>query len=512
MIGFKRAAAAAPARPGLKSGSQPAATSPALGQLAAAALPSLTRCDGLVAMATELSETELQRAGPSNDLSCFASSVPTFSFIHLAIAPPLAPMSYRSATDLLTEPGSSRAPECLTLSSSGSAGGCSRFGRPAATRALRQQARQQLQQQAAATVNSESCWPTLRLNPGAERKAAARSTNNNTTEMQCGLSDIQRHSSGGHRTTVITRLTSEMATSGGILDANFEPGQPGQRGLVAGCLQRQRQLAVDSPYAPPDSQQRRASRASKDKLLTDSDSRDAGIGDKRNQPKEGSVIGCMNVFADVMKREFVVLMTDSVIEAFLIEPSQFRAIARRTGCEIEVTRRILNRRVGAHRWVKYLVLTIKGPTCTAIDQCDRLMVKVFPPYKVRKEYLEPAPRTGATADRLGDMRLQTPFGPDPYRPLENTPWKYADWRLFRGMLEPRNLAVEHTIQHVYPEWGTEISNSVEPEHKWEAGRDYAPGLGEADGSGAQRPRQKPQAGGGAAVCGEHLKCWWSCCT
>ncbi|PAA80246.1 hypothetical protein BOX15_Mlig031710g1, partial [Macrostomum lignano] len=209
--------------------------------------------------------------------------------------------------------------------------------------------------------------------------------------------------------------------------------------------------------------------------------------------KEGSVIGCMNVFADVMKREFVVLMTDSVIEAFLIEPSQFRAIARRTGCEIEVTRRILNRRVGAHRWVKYLVLTIKGPTCTAIDQCDRLMVKVFPPYKVRKEYLEPAPvalfvkesypdntqlyfnfqRTGATADRLGDMRLQTPFGPDPYRPLENTPWKYADWRLFRGMLEPRNLAVEHTIQHVYPEWGTEVSNSVEPEHKWELAGDYA---------------------------------------
>uniref|UniRef100_A0A1I8IXZ1 L51_S25_CI-B8 domain-containing protein n=1 Tax=Macrostomum lignano TaxID=282301 RepID=A0A1I8IXZ1_9PLAT len=349
----------------------------------------------------------------SNDLSCFASSVPAFSFLHLAIAPPLAPMSYRSATDLLTEPGSSRAPECLTLSSSGSAGGCSRFGR-------------------------------------------------------CGLSDIQRHSSGGHRTTVITRLTSEMATSGGILDANFViDTQSSNTELSPG--------SQDSADSSPDAS---------------SGSDNWRIG---HLQKEGSVIGCMNVFADVMKREFVVLMTDSVIEAFLIEPSQFRAIARRTGCEIEVTRRILNRRVGAHRWVKYLVLTIKGPTCTAIDQCDRLMVKVFPPYKVRKEYLEPAPvalfvkesypdntqlyfnfqRTGATADRLGDMRLQTPFGPDPYRPLENTPWKYADWRLFRGMLEPRNLAVEHTIQHVYPEWGTEVSNSVEPEHKWELAGDYA---------------------------------------
>uniref|UniRef100_A0A1I8JRP7 Guanylate cyclase domain-containing protein n=1 Tax=Macrostomum lignano TaxID=282301 RepID=A0A1I8JRP7_9PLAT len=275
-------------------------------------------------------------------------------------------------------------------------------------------------------------------------------------KMQCGLSDIQRHSSGGHRTTVITRLTSEMATSGGILDANFViDTQSSNTELSPG--------SQDSADSSPDA-------------------------------SSGS---------DNWRGSFVVLMTDSVIEAFLIEPSQFRAIARRTGCEIEVTRRILNRRVGAHRWVKYLVLTIKGPTCTAIDQCDRLMVKVFPPYKVRKEYLEPAPvalfvkesypdntqlyfnfqRTGATADRLGDMRLQTPFGPDPYRPLlENTPWKYADWRLFRGMLEPRNLAVEHTIQHVYPEWGTEVSNSVEPEHKWELAGRLRAGLGEADGS------------------------------
>uniref|UniRef100_A0A1I8IV63 Arrestin_N domain-containing protein n=1 Tax=Macrostomum lignano TaxID=282301 RepID=A0A1I8IV63_9PLAT len=366
-------------------------------------------------------------------------------------------------------PGSSRAPECLTLSSSGSAGGCSRFGR-------------------VSSLAAGTPGPTAGLSRPPREPCVSR---------RCGLSDIQRHSSGGHRTTVITRLTSEMATSGGILDANFVIDTQSSNTELSPGSQDSADSSPDASSGsdnwrwthptPPDSQQRRASRASKDKLLTDSDSRDAGIGDKRNQPKEGSVIGCMNVFADVMKREFVVLMTDSVIEAFLIEPSQFRAIARRTGCEIEVTRRILNRRVGAHRWVKYLVLTIKGPTCTAIDQCDRLMVKVFPPYKVRKEYLEPAPvalfvkesypdntqlyfnfqRTGATADRLGDMRLQTPFGPDPYRPLENTPWKYADWRLFRGMLEPRNLAVEHTIQHVYPEWGTEISNSVEPEHKWE---------------------------------------------
>ncbi|PAA80247.1 hypothetical protein BOX15_Mlig005673g3, partial [Macrostomum lignano] len=251
----------------------------------------------------------------SNDLSCFASSVPAFSFLHLAIASPLAPMSYRSATDLLTEPGSSRAPECLTLSSSGSAGGCSRFGRvsslagwdpwtnsraqPAATRALRQQARQQPQQQPQQPSTLKAAGRLYDSILAAERKAAARSTNNNTTEMQCGLSDIQRHSNGGHRTTVITRLTSEMATSGGILDANFVIDTQSSNTELSPGSQDSADSSPDASSGsdnwrwthptPPDSQQRRASRASKDKLLTDSDSRDAGIGDQRNQPVGASL-------------------------------------------------------------------------------------------------------------------------------------------------------------------------------------------------------------------------------
>ncbi|PAA71656.1 hypothetical protein BOX15_Mlig012325g1 [Macrostomum lignano] len=155
--------------------------------------------------------------------------------------------------------------------------------------------------------------------------------------------------------------------------------------------------------------------------------------------KEGIVIGCMNVFADVSRKEYIVLLTDQVVEAFLVDPGQFRSIAKRTGCEIEVTRRILNRRIGMYRWVKYLVVTLRGPHLVAIDQCDRLMVKMFPPYKIRKPYPEAAQvalfvkesypdnsdlyfnyqRTGPTCSKVGDLRMQSPFArtrPGPSRP------------------------------------------------------------------------------------------------
>lgn len=55
--------------------------------------------------------------------------------------------------------------------------------------------------------------------------------NNNTSEMPgaatvgagVGLRDVQLHTTrgGGQRTAVITRLASEMATGGGVLDVNF---------------------------------------------------------------------------------------------------------------------------------------------------------------------------------------------------------------------------------------------------------------------------------------------------
>uniref|UniRef100_A0A1I8FAK6 XRN_M domain-containing protein n=1 Tax=Macrostomum lignano TaxID=282301 RepID=A0A1I8FAK6_9PLAT len=329
----------------------------------------------------------------------------------------------------------------------------------------------------------------------AERKAGRPKHNNNTTEMQCGLSDIQRHSSGGHRTP-----------SPGSQDSADSSRTPPAAATTGGGLTRRRQTRSSGG----------ASRASKDKLLTDSDSRDAGIGDKRNQPKEGSVIGCMNVFADVMKREFVLILK-------AIAPLSMPGALV---CEIEVTRRILNRRVGAHRWVKYLVLPSRARPAQPLTSATAahgegvpalqspqgvpgagpggLFVKEFVPGQHPAVLQLPADRRHAR-DRLGDMRLQTPFGPDPYRPLENTPWKYA------GLAPPRNLAVEHTIQHVYPEWGHRVSATAwSRSTKWELAGDYALDLEKRMALERSVRVKNRKLEAEPLFAGEHLKCWWSC--
>uniref|UniRef100_A0A1I8F7J0 C2H2-type domain-containing protein n=1 Tax=Macrostomum lignano TaxID=282301 RepID=A0A1I8F7J0_9PLAT len=175
-----------------------------------------------------------------------------------------------------------------------------------------------------------------------------------------------------------------------------------------------------------------------------------------------------------------------------------------------------------HRWVKYLVLTIKGPTCTAIDQCDRLMVKVFPPYtkSARSTWSRapvpcgPAPRRTAAGRHCG---LQTPFRPGPVQAAGEHAVEVrglaACFRRHAGA--PATWPSSHTIQHVYPEWRHRGQQQRGAGAQVGAGGDYALDLEKRDGpwSAASAVKNR-KLEAEPLFAGEHLKCWWSllhCC-
>ncbi|PAA87551.1 hypothetical protein BOX15_Mlig020950g1 [Macrostomum lignano] len=202
--------------------------------------------------------------------------------------------------------------------------------------------------------------------------------------------------------------------------------------------------------------------------------------------KEGVVIGCMSVFADVHLKEYIVFLSDEMIQAFLVDPGRFRSVANRTKCEIEVTRRILNRRMGRYRWLKYLIVDIRGPSYSAIDQCDKMMSMLFPPYKNRKPYGAPAmvsmflkettpdntdlyfnfQRTGPSQRMYGEIPLRAPFRKTKTRPVETTPWKAVQKRQQWGTLEPKNDRMETVMSHVYPERGGTYTSALDHSIKW----------------------------------------------
>ncbi|PAA46762.1 hypothetical protein BOX15_Mlig012325g4 [Macrostomum lignano] len=402
----------------------------------------------------------------------------------------------------------------------------------------------QERQQAAELERRRSDSNTNNKNPFGQSKAG-------------GLRDIQRHSAEGKQTTIITQFKAAEKNKDGMVDINIimdsesnvsnaressddggttSTSKEGAEGSGAGVSSTDNEDIADDGGGggggggssteddEADQQETPSTSAGEDAaggeggdeggegdgegdaedgepaedLPAPGEEKKADKTDKKklnmgHLDKEGIVIGCMNVFADVSRKEYIVLLTDQVVEAFLVDPGQFRSIAKRTGCEIEVTRRILNRRIGMYRWVKYLVVTLRGPHLVAIDQCDRLMVKMFPPYKIRKPYPEAAQvalfvkesypdnsdlyfnyqRTGPTCSKVGDLRMQSPFGKNPARPIETTQWKQSNPRLLQGILEPRNLPMAISVEHVYPEWGSEKCSFMDESCKWEQAGDLA---------------------------------------
>ncbi|PAA83697.1 hypothetical protein BOX15_Mlig029294g2 [Macrostomum lignano] len=200
--------------------------------------------------------------------------------------------------------------------------------------------------------------------------------------------------------------------------------------------------------------------------------------------KEGVIIGDVDIFAPRMQREFILPVKDSLIEAFLKEPGVFRAICYRTRCQVEVTRRLLNRKlcIGG-RWHKYMIIRIVGPTFKCIENCDTLLQKAVPSYKWRKTYhtaavcrmylREDVPdnaelyfgyqRTGGSSHRFGALKLESPYRQTATRTVGNSPWKFGLFKV--GKLTFSAPAVKLCMKHVYPSLGYQTTSNLEPEYQ-----------------------------------------------
>lgn len=197
--------------------------------------------------------------------------------------------------------------------------------------------------------------------------------------------------------------------------------------------------------------------------------------------KEGIVIGSMDVFAPRIYREYRLEMRDSLVAGFMSDVGIFRSICYRTKCQLEVTRRLLNRKLcTGGRWVKYLILRIVGPSQRAIACCDCLLQKATPAFKQRIEYPKPAfcrlffredipdnsllyngfQRTGGTSNRYGALRLETPYRLTTERTVGNCPWKSGALKV--GKLSFSGSGGHLSMQQVYPGYGYMSTQPVDP--------------------------------------------------
>ncbi|PAA46123.1 hypothetical protein BOX15_Mlig019406g3 [Macrostomum lignano] len=188
--------------------------------------------------------------------------------------------------------------------------------------------------------------------------------------------------------------------------------------------------------------------------------------------KEGIVIGSMDVFAPRVHKEYRLEMKDSLVEGFLKDVGVFRAICYRTKCQLEVTRRLLNKKLcTGGRWVKYLIVRIVGPSLRAINSCDCLLQKAVPAFKSRIEYRKPAfcrmffredipdnanlyynmQRTGGSSNRYGSLKLETPYRITSDRTIGSCPWKSGALKI--GKLSFRGSGGHLCMRQVYPGYG-----------------------------------------------------------
>ncbi|KAA0194282.1 hypothetical protein FBUS_06623 [Fasciolopsis buskii] len=79
--------------------------------------------------------------------------------------------------------------------------------------------------------------------------------------------------------------------------------------------------------------------------------------------------------------------------ANMLSNPQVRSATSKTRCNVEVTRRVLNRRELASQWARYSIVRITGPDDQSISQCNRLLERAVPVYQQRREYPRRAPVT-----------------------------------------------------------------------------------------------------------------------
>ncbi|PAA50815.1 hypothetical protein BOX15_Mlig001515g4 [Macrostomum lignano] len=200
--------------------------------------------------------------------------------------------------------------------------------------------------------------------------------------------------------------------------------------------------------------------------------------------KEGIVIGSMDVFAPRVHKEYRLEMKDSLVEGFLKDVGVFRAICYRTKCQLEVTRRLLNKKLcTGGRWVKYLIVRIVGPSLRAINSCDCLLQNAVPAFKSRIEYRKPAfcrmffredipdnanlyynmQRTGGSSNRYGSLKLEAPYRITSDRTIGSCPWKSGALKI--GKLSFSGDGGHLCMRQVYPGYGYTETTPVNPMSK-----------------------------------------------
>ncbi|CAH8614500.1 unnamed protein product [Dicrocoelium dendriticum] len=91
--------------------------------------------------------------------------------------------------------------------------------------------------------------------------------------------------------------------------------------------------------------------------------------------------------------------------ATLLDNPRVRTATSKTRCNLEVTRRVLNRRM-YDQWARYSIVRITGPDDQSINQCNRMLERAIPLYQQRIEYSRRAPVTlySKNVEAEGDFR------------------------------------------------------------------------------------------------------------
>lgn len=96
--------------------------------------------------------------------------------------------------------------------------------------------------------------------------------------------------------------------------------------------------------------------------------------------------------ANYAMKEYTLILTEENMKIFY-DANKLRSIGVKSNCHIELTDRILNRKISEYKYNKYAIVRIEGQNEISIHLCNKLLERNFPFYHKRKEYLKSRERT-----------------------------------------------------------------------------------------------------------------------
>ncbi|VDD80600.1 unnamed protein product [Mesocestoides corti] len=93
----------------------------------------------------------------------------------------------------------------------------------------------------------------------------------------------------------------------------------------------------------------------------------------------------MDSLRDYVWMEYVMEMTPDKVRT-VFGDSRVKTAGLKTGCKLEVTKRVLNRLTSPGTWTRLSIIRVTGPDDQSISQFNRLIESWIPVYSTRKEY------------------------------------------------------------------------------------------------------------------------------